>query len=325
MRVIVPWRTTILSVPGSRFTATARKTEAAMTKDQSTARSRDLGRQLAMIRQSAGFSMVALAERIGTWPPTLSRIESGMRGLSDVKFIQYLTLCGLKSEDIVPLLDLARTPDNGYHFANFTGRVSDELIALVVHETTASTVQQYENNLIPGLLQTPDYARALFAAGGRVTPPLLGRAVQLRMDRQSVLQAKNPARCTFFLCEDVLRSTVGDASIMHDQLMRLYFATEWESCSIRVVPLTRRGETTAPGSFRLMTFADHDPVAMEELLTALVFLERPDDIAVYREALECIDRVALSAGQSKELIAHLADEYAWTGAGRHAAGDVAQE
>lgn len=296
-----------------------------VSRDFSTARSRDLGRQAAMIRERAGYSMMALAKEIGTGAPTLSRFEAGHRGLSDVKFIQYLTLCGLKSEDIDPLIKLSRAPDDGRHFADFSDGAIDDLIALIVHETTAKTIREYENNVIPGLLQAFGYARALIGEGGIESTDAIQKCVRRRLDRQSVLHGENPPLSTFYISEHVLRSMVGSAEVMHDQMMRLYFAAQWDNCSIRVVPADEYGRTCAPASFRLMTFADSGPVASQDLMTGMVFLERPRDIAVYREALERIDRVALSGEQTLDLIVTLADDYAWMEVGRHergAAGEV---
>ncbi|HWC81924.1 MAG TPA: helix-turn-helix transcriptional regulator, partial [Pseudonocardiaceae bacterium] len=90
-----------------------------MSTDHSTARRRDLGRRVALIRQRAGFNAMALARKMGVHVPTLCRFENGQRGLSDVKFIQYLTLCGLKPNEIEPLLAMHHTPENGFHHADF--------------------------------------------------------------------------------------------------------------------------------------------------------------------------------------------------------------
>jgi transcriptional regulator with XRE-family HTH domain len=282
-----------------------------------------MGRELARLRERTGQTMAALAEAIGTLPPTLSRVEAGTRRLSEVKLIQYLILCGLKYDEIMPMVELARSPENGYHLAEFTGKLPDELIALIVHETTAQTIEQYENTVIPGLLQSHGYARALHHACGMVAEGLLEAATQIRMDRQSVLKGKNPPGAVFYLSEHVLRNLVGSPAVMHDQLLRLCFAAE--DCAIRVVPSARYGETGAPGAFNFMTFAEHGPVASQDLMAAMVFTEKPHDLARYRDALKRLDRVALPARQSRQLIVTLADEYAWMETRQHAVRDVAQE
>ena len=293
-----------------------------MTNNVSTARSRDLGQRLAAVRQAAGHTTITLAEAIGTGAPTLSRLENGLRGASDVKLIQYLTHCGLKSHEIVPFVQLAHAPETGYHLSAFDGRVVDELMALVVHETKANAIDEYETTLVPGLLQSEEYALALFHEGGIEAEDLIERWVEVRMDRQSLLRRVQPPSTTFYLTEHALRSVVGGPSVMHDQLMKLWFACSWENCSIRVIPTRESGKAGPVCSFRLMNFAEHDPVVQHDFLAATLFLEKPEDIRQYRGAINRIDRIALSEGQSKAMISALADEY---GAQHERGTDVAQE
>ena len=294
----------------------------AMTQE-STARSRSIGRQLAIVRETTGRNMVELAEAIGTLPPTLSRFEAGTRKLSEVKLIQYLSHCGLKFDEIMPMVELFRAPETGYHVADFTDNLPDELIALVVHETTARTIEHYENTVIPGLLQTHDYAGTLFGTSGMVSTDQIDAAISQRIDRQSILREPNPPGAAFYLSEHVLRNIVGSPAIMHDQMMRLCFAAE--DCSIRVIPASEYGRTGAPSAFCVMTFTEHGPIAYQDMVTASVFVDRPKNIAVYRAALKRLDQVALPRGQSKELIVTVADEFAWMETRQHASRNVAQE
>ncbi|HEX3789351.1 MAG TPA: helix-turn-helix transcriptional regulator [Pseudonocardiaceae bacterium] len=240
-----------------------------MAPGPSTARSRDLGKQLMMLRQSVGFTTMSLAAGIGTGAPTVSKVENGLRKMSDVKLIQYLTLCGLKADEVGPYLDLAHRPEDGYYVSAFNGRMSDELIALVVHETTAKAIQEYECTVIPGLLQAQDYSRALFTDGGIIPKEEIDGGLQVRTDRQSILKRKNSPESRFFISENILRSMVGNPKVMNDQMMHLSFACDWDNCSIRVVPAADYGRSSAPGSFRLMAFAEHGPVATHDLMTSI--------------------------------------------------------
>jgi transcriptional regulator with XRE-family HTH domain len=288
----------------------------------STARSRDLGQQLVAVRQAAGLTTTTLAEAIGTGAPTLSRIENGLRGMSDVKLIQYLTLCGLTSHEIVPYLALSHAPDIGYHLSAFDGRVVDELMALVVHETTANVIEEYETTFVPGLLQSSDYARELFEISGIENEDTIERGVRIRQDRQDIFRRVRPPRTVFYLSEHALRTPVGSPAVMHDQLMKLWFACSWENTSIRVVSPEGVGKASVASSFRLMSFAEHGPVVEHDFTAASVFLDKPEDMALYRKAIDRIDEVALNEGQSQALIAQLADEY---GAQHEPGTDVAQE
>jgi transcriptional regulator with XRE-family HTH domain len=297
-----------------------------------SARSRDLGERAARLRHGAGFTLQVLAEEMGGSGPAISRFEGGKRGaISEIRFIQYLTLCGLKSDDIMPLVELFRMPDNGYHVAGFDGGLPDELIALVVHETSAQTIQSYESIVVPGLLQSRDYIHGLFCGSSRVVQDNLDMRVQRRIDRQNILDREKPPGSVFFIGEGALHTIVGDRQVMHDQLMKLQFACDWDDCTIRVVPRSEAGRVGMISPFRLMTFAEHGPVAIQDMMTAIAFMEKPAHIAVYRQALEHLDQVALPAEQSGALITHLADQHSRMGAGhdeRDTAGvvvDVAEE
>jgi hypothetical protein len=232
-----------------------------------------------------------------------------------VKFIQYLTLCGLKPNEIEPLLAMHHTPENGFHHADFADGQLDDLVALIIHETTASIIDEYECVVIPGLLQSRDYARALFDECDIESKDVLDTAAQRRLDRQSVLNDQLAAQSTFFISEGVLRSAVGDRQVMHDQMLKLCLMCSRFPKLIRVVSAIDYGRTGAPSSFRVMRFVDHAPVATQDLLTGMVFLEKLADLAVYRNSLERLDQVALSPGQSQALIASLADDYGRAEAG----------
>jgi len=206
--------------------------------ESSTARRRDLGRRALLMRQQAGMTATGLSEAIGVHVPTLTRFENGQRNLSEVKFIQYLTLCGMKHQEIERMVALANLPEDGFHHTPFQGGMPDELIALIVHETSASVIEEYEHGVVPGLLQSHDYASALLRSFGLVAQDQIDDRVERRLDRQSVLD-RTPM--IFFIGEGVLRSVIGNRQIMHDQMMKLYFSCARESCSIRVVPADQYG------------------------------------------------------------------------------------
>lgn len=298
----------------------------------STARTRELGQQAALIRQAAGLTGQALSARIGCVASSVSRFEAGMStSMSEIRFIQYLSHCGLTDQEIAPLVRTFRSPDTGFHVSGYKG-LPDDTIALVMHETTARTIHEYENTVIPGLLQSADYARALLQQCGRLVIGTLDEGVQIRMDRQSVLSRRRPPRADFFIAEAALRTMVGGYRIMTEQMMKLQFATDWDNCTVRVIPTSAAGQLGDIAPFRLMGFADHGPVAVQDLLAAMAFLESPDAIALYRDALERIGRLALPLKQSRAFITRLADEYDRLGAEQRdahgAAGyvvDVAEE
>jgi hypothetical protein len=236
-------------------------------------------------------------------------MENGARGVSEVDAAIYLTFCGVRKEELEELLDLARWDENETWLQEHGERLPDELRTLVYHETTATTMASYEPMLIPGLLQTTDYARALFEFADIVPVTRIPAAVKARHERQTVLRKPDPPQCLFYLHENALRSQVGSAQIMHEQLLQLVFLTARPEIDIRVVPAESGPHGVWGSSFMLMGYQAHGPVVFVECLTTSLFLEKPRDLQAYKEVLSRLDRDGLGAGQSREWLANLASEF----------------
>jgi len=162
--------------------------------------------------------------------------------------------------------------------------------------------------MVPGLLQTTDYARALLRETGTIPPGKIEDRVAARLARQSVFGRERPARFTFFIHEFVLRLPVGGPAVMFEQLQHLLRKAIRPYLTLRVVPTALGGHAAVAGSFRLMEFAEFRPVIYLESQTASVFLEKPEEIAAYRHILGLLAGTALGEEQSAELIATLATE-----------------
>src|SRR6201999_1155836 len=129
-----------------------------------------------------------LAHQLAWSASKVSRMENGARGVSEVDAAIYLTFCGVRKEELEELLDLARWYENETWLQEHGERLPDELRTLVYHETTATTVASYEPALVPGLLQTGEYARALFEFTQLVPEGRIPAAVGARQERQAVLR-----------------------------------------------------------------------------------------------------------------------------------------
>lgn len=275
----------------------------------SSARSREVGEELRKRRKNAGLTGTELARRLGWSLSKVSRIESGLIGVSEVDAAIYLVACGVLQDELEELLALVRENDTRTWLQERGTRLPDELRTLVYHEATAATIASYESMLVPGLLQTEAYARALFEFGAFIPQDRVALAVQARMDRQSVLRCPNPPQCVFYLHENGLRSIVGGDRIMHDQLLQLVFLTSRPQYEIRVV-LADSGPHGAWGAmFMLLGYQQHSPVVFMDGMTTSLFLEKPADITIYREILNRLDRAALDAEQSRQWLARLARHY----------------
>lgn len=114
---------------------------------------------------------------------------------------------------------------------------------------------------------------------------------------------------TFYLPEPVLHATVGTSRVMNEQLLHLALMTSRPWCVVRVLP-----ESTGPfgalgGPFRLMEYAEHNPIAYVENQSTSLFLENPPDIGPYRATLARLEEITLDGGQSRELLVRIANDY----------------
>jgi transcriptional regulator with XRE-family HTH domain len=280
-----------------------------MSIEESTAKARELGRELRRIRERAGLTGNHLARLLGWSPPKLSRLETGKRGTSEVDVAIFLARCGASPEELDSLLHLARLTDEAYRLQPHGDKLPDELLSLIKLETTAAAIFDYEPVVIPGLLQTEPYIRELLRWGKNSAGPALESRVTARLARQAIFNRTWSTRLTFFIHEHALRAVVGDPQLMHEQMLHLILTSSLPRCRIRVVPASAAPIGMFGGSFRFLDFAEDPPVVYAQVHTASLFLEDTAEIARYRELLDDLGLAALNEGQSREWLATLASEY----------------
>lgn len=277
--------------------------------NESTARGRELGAELRKRRKAAGWQTQELADKLGWSAAKVSRMETGVRGQSEVDVAVYLTFCKVLREELNELLDLARETDKGRWLRPHGERLPDELRTLIFHENTAASIHSYEPLLIPGLLQTEAYTRALFTWAGLMPRDMIETRVRARLDRQGLLRRSNSPLCFFFIHENALRSAVGSSNIMNEQLLQLVFLTSQSQCQIRVVPTKAGPHGGFSGAFQVMRFHEHRPVVCLENITTSLFVESPEDVDAYRRILARLAEIALDEGQSRDFLASLANDH----------------
>jgi transcriptional regulator with XRE-family HTH domain len=279
-----------------------------MTIFVSTARRRELGAELRRIRESRGYNGMELAEQLQWTTTMLSRAETGKRPMTVAEVATYTGFCGVTGERQRKLLDLLDEPDD-YRIKPHEGQIPDQLRSLIFHESTASYIEIFEPIFIPGITQTPEYARALLEEGGMVDSADIDHLVDIRLGRRSVLTRIDPAMVSLFVHERALRMMVGGPQIMHEQLLHLLFASGRPQCSIRVVPDAAGVRGVAPGAFQIFGYTDDSPVVYLEHETTSEFLENGRELLAYRALLNRVARVALDDAQSRSWIAQIASAY----------------
>jgi transcriptional regulator with XRE-family HTH domain len=295
-----------------------------MSELVSTARRRELGAALRRIREQYGLKGQDMAERMGWLPSQISRVETGKRLMTPVEVATYTALCDVAGPQLAELLRLAAEPDD-YRIERHLRRIPDGLRPLIFHEQTASSIEIYEPIFMPGLMQTEDYIRALFAEGGMVPPGEIEGQTQNRLSRRSIITRIYPTQCWFYVHENALRTPFGGPKVMHEQMLHLLFQGSRPQCSIRVVPTSAGGRGLAAGSFHIFRYREDAPIVYVEHQTTSEFLESRVELEAYQAVLKRVASVALDEGQSRDLIARIASDYERQGVARHEPGGLAQE
>ncbi len=273
-----------------------------------TIRSRELGDGLRQAMKAAGLDQLGVAQKLRWSQSRVSRLLSGKRGGTEVDVSAFLAVVQVTGAERDRLLGICREQNTLGWLQQHGTRLPKQLRTLIDHENKAVTIDDFQAALVPGLLQTTDYARALIREMDTTPADETEDRVAARLGRQSLFGRERPARFTFYIHELVLRLPVGGPAVMFEQLEHLLRKATRPYLTLRVVPAALGGYAAAAGSFTFMEFAEFRPVAYLESQTACLFLEKPEEIAAYRRILGLLAQTALSEGESAELIATLATD-----------------
>lgn len=201
---------------------------------------RRLRSELRKARQQAGLEAKQVQREMEWSPAKLSRIEAGTVTITKNDLLALLRLYGVRDkEKIDKLVEVARLARvRSPWWFTFHDVASPELLVMCGHESSASVIYTFEPLLIPGLLQTEDYARELLRhLRGPKEPKRTEGLVRMRMHRQGLLEEED-RELRFLLDESVIRRIVGGPEVMRTQLKRLQELTAYPSVSIGILPFT---------------------------------------------------------------------------------------
>jgi hypothetical protein len=174
-------------------------------------------------------------------------------------------------------------------------------------EADAVAIHRYQSTLVPGLLQTSAYARAVHEAGiPKLSTERINELVEVRMTRQRLFHRTDPPNLWSILDEAVLHRMVGGQEVMSAQLNRLVEAAALSNVTIQVIPYSAGAHPAAESTFSILDFAG--PVASVvyvEGLVGRIYLERAQDLEMYRRVFKTLQRMALSEEDSAALIAEI--------------------
>jgi transcriptional regulator with XRE-family HTH domain len=274
--------------PRARHTAAAGVPE--LSPEGPTALRIKLGAQLRRLREAKNITREQAAEAIRATPSKIGRLEQGQSPARRRDLTDLLAFDGLTDlQDRDGLLDLAQQASSPGWWHEFRDVMPAWLGPYVGLEETAPVIRAYEVQFVHGLLQTPDYARAVIRLRHADAPGTeLDRRVTLRMRRQQILTRPDPPRLWVVQDEAALRRQIGDPAVMRAQLEHLIQITDNPAVTLQIHPFDAGGHTAAGGPFALLRFADPDlpdQVYVESLGGAL-YLDKRSEVDAYAAAMD---------------------------------------
>jgi transcriptional regulator with XRE-family HTH domain len=261
------------------------------------------GAEVRRWRTAAGLSQEQLGQKVGYSGAQVGKVETGERAPSQ-DFAEGCDralpeACGL----FLRLYQLARRWDGGYP-SWFTQWVEAE--------RRASTLRTWQPLILPGLLQTPDYARALFLAWrGSDSDAELDQLVNARIERQAIFQPPNPPSLWAVIDEGVLRRRIGSAKVMREQLEHLMAVSDRSKITVQVVPADAGAHVGLLGAFFIASFENAPGIVYLESPDEGQTTERPSAVAKITETFDMLRAEALSRAASQDMIRKVAEEL-WT-------------
>jgi transcriptional regulator with XRE-family HTH domain len=288
-----------------------------------TVRRRRLAAELRGIREDKGKSGDAVAAALKWSPSKISRYErarTGLRPREVERLLDYYQITGSHRE---LLLRLAEDATQKGWWEEFTDSLSEDYQQFIGLEHEAASMSIWHVDVVPGLLQTEDYARHIISSYSRVEPippAMIERLVRVRMRRQQVLN-HDGLQLSVVLDESVLKRRIGDDTGMYDQLRRLAREAERPNLTLQILPLNARhvifGESFAIFGFGYDSEAMMQDVVITEQLKNSFILEGERETYLHRIAFQMLADASLDPVKSRELVLDTA-ESCWSGARRPA-------
>lgn len=278
-----------------------------MTRQNVRAKARGLGAELADLRQQAGMTLREVADRLGWSAPTLCRIENGTRDTTTEEVAALLVIYKITGARNDRLVELARTIDQPGWWETSASGLPGQLTALCAFEAEATKITDISMILVPGLLQTAEYARAVMETG-EVPHGSVENMVATRLARQSILSRHTPPEVHVILDEVVFHRAIGGPVVMADQLRHLVRTAARRHVTVQV--LRQAGHAALDGSYVTLEFRPPaQPFVHLEHLRSSLFLDEPEDVRAFLTTTASLTRKALDPARSLEFLARTARRY----------------
>jgi transcriptional regulator with XRE-family HTH domain len=260
------------------------------------------GAEVRRARLAAGMTLADLGARVPCDASTVSRIEAGALGPTE----RFAGAC----DEAFPHMDgwFSRFYHNS---RRWNGPYPAWFRPFVEYEARAKSLRTFEHSLVPGQLQTVNYARAVLATRPNTSEDEVEQLTSARIDRQAILDRDSPPLLWAVIDEAVLRREVGGSKVMHDQLWHIADASDRPNITVEVIPYGTGAHSGLLGAFVIADFVDAPSIVYLETSNGGQMVEKPS--AIEEEALifDSLRSDALSRRQSRDLIMKVAEEV-WT-------------
>jgi transcriptional regulator with XRE-family HTH domain len=274
-----------------------------------TLRRRELGARLRALRLEREMTVDQVAELLLCSASKVSRMETGQRGatLRDVR-----DLCNIyhvtDPVQVEHLMDLVR---EGKQQAWWQSHELDYFATYVGLEQAATTLTYYQSTTIPGLLQTVEYAQAMYEASlpAEFTPERANELIRVRLRRQQVLNREPPLQLWAVCDEAVLHRMVGGPAVMAAQLRHLEEVASMPNVTLQVIPYDAGAHPAMDNMFTILEFGEVAPVVYVEGLMGWLYVEREHEVMRYKQVFEHLLSSALDPQETIELVSEIGSRY----------------
>ena len=274
-----------------------------------TLRRRELGARLRALRLEREMTVDQVAERLLCSASKVSRMETGQRGatLRDVR-----DLCDIYDvtdpAQVEHLMDLVR---EGKQQAWWQSHELDYFATYVGLEQAATTLTYYQSTTVPGLLQTVEYAQAMYEASlpAEFTPERANELIRVRLRRQQVLTRQPPLQLWAVCDEAVLHRMVGGQAVMAAQLRHLEEVANMPNVTLQVIPYEAGAHPAMDNMFTILEFGEVAPVVYVEGLMGWLYVEREHEVTRYKQVFEHLLSFALDPQETIELVSEIGSQY----------------
>jgi transcriptional regulator with XRE-family HTH domain len=262
---------------------------------------------LRRLRAQSGLTGIEVAAKIGVSSSLISRAESGKRGISRDDLSALLTIYGVERPIRTALLNLHNHATNPEMLDRGDLDFLGDLATWMGFEQDATVIHYFEPLLVPGLLQTFPYAKAVIMDADRsLSDEKVDERVNAGIAQQSLLRSLDSPRLDIIVHEAALHQRVGGVEVMRGQLGYLLETSFRPRIEIRIVPAEVGGHGGMSGPFAIMDYAELSSLVQLKNKVASLYLEDESDIAAYKHAFNGLRAVALPPDRSADLISKIA-------------------